>query len=105
MRNQIGNTINSPRTNNGLEFCSIEFNEFYRDEGISRHHIVCYTPYQNGVAERMNRTLLERVKCMVSNLGLNRIFWDEAAITTCYLVNHSSSTSIDFKTPIEVWSN
>ena len=44
MRNQIGNTINSPRTNNGLEFCSIEFNEFYRDEGISRHHIVRYTP-------------------------------------------------------------
>ena len=41
MKNQ---TIKCLRTNNDLEFYSTEFNEFCRDEGITRKHIVCYTP-------------------------------------------------------------
>ena len=42
---------------------------------------------------------------MSSNSGLNRSFWAKAVSTTCYLVNLSPSTAIDFKIPIEVWSN
>lgn len=60
IENQTGRRIKRLRTNNGLEFCSREFNMFCRDEGISRHHRVRNTPQQNGLAERMNRTLLER---------------------------------------------
>ena len=43
--------------------------------------------YQNGVAERMNRTLLERARCMLSNAGLDKEFWAEAVSSACYLVN------------------
>ena len=67
-------TIKCLRTDNDLEFCSIELNELCRDEGIARRHTIRYTPHQNEVAERINRTLLERVICMLSNLGLNRSF-------------------------------
>jgi ATP-binding cassette subfamily B (MDR/TAP) protein 1 len=42
---------------------------------------------------------------MLSNSGLNRRFWAEAASTTCYLINRSPSIAIDKKTPIEVWSS
>ena len=74
MKNQIGKTIKCLRTDNGLEFYSTKFNEFYRDEGIARQHIVCYISQQNKVAERMNMTLLEKGECMLSKLGLNRSF-------------------------------
>ncbi|KAE8702282.1 hypothetical protein F3Y22_tig00110483pilonHSYRG00048 [Hibiscus syriacus] len=73
------------QTDNGLEFCSGEFNEFCKNEGIVRHHTVYKTPQQNGVAERMNRTLLERARCMRSNAGLNEDFWAETVNTAYYL--------------------
>ena len=74
VENQTGKKIKRLRTDNGLEFCSSKFNEFCKNEGISRHHIVRNTPQQHGVAERMNQTLLERVRCMLSNAGLTRRF-------------------------------
>ena len=72
MKNQIVKCLG---TDKGLEFYSTLFNEFYRDKGIARWRIVCYTPQQNGVAERMNKTLLERARCMLPNLGLNMSLW------------------------------
>jgi len=65
---------------------------------------VVNTPQQNGVAERMKRTLLERTHYMLPNAGLSKEFWAEAISTTCYLVNCSPNTSIECKTPEEVWS-
>jgi transposase InsO family protein len=44
------------RTNNGMEFCLNEFNDYCSDKGIVRHHTIPYTPQQNGVAKHMNRT-------------------------------------------------
>ena len=41
---------------------------------------------------------------MLSNADLSKCFWVEAVSITCYLVNQSSSTTIDFKTPEKVWS-
>ena len=62
IENQIGKKIKRLRTNNGLEFCSNEFNDFCKKEGISRHFTIPSTPQQNGAAERMNRTILEKVR-------------------------------------------
>ncbi|KAG7558728.1 Integrase catalytic core [Arabidopsis thaliana x Arabidopsis arenosa] len=93
------------RTDNGLEFCSSEFNQLYKDEGVARHHTVRDTPQQNGVAERMNQTLLERARCMLSNAGLEKRFWAEAVNTTCYLINRGPHTGILCRTPTEMWSS
>ncbi|XP_047256674.1 uncharacterized protein LOC107851807 isoform X1 [Capsicum annuum] len=92
------------RTDNGLEFCNDEFNEFCKNEGIARHRIMRMTPQQNGVAERMNRTLLERARCMISNAGLTNIFWAEAISTACYVINRAPSSPLNFKTPEKIWS-
>ncbi|CAM8880925.1 unnamed protein product [Rhodiola kirilowii] len=70
------------------------FNEFCKTEGIARHHTVRDTPQQNGVAERMNQTLLERARCMLSNAGLLRRFWAEAVSTAWYLINRGPHTCI-----------
>ena len=104
IENQTGRKIKRLRTDNGLEFCSREFDDFCRDEGIARHYTVRYTPQQNGVAERMNMTLLERARCLLLNAGLDRSYWAEALNTACYLINRSPATAIDCKTRIEVWS-
>ncbi|KAI9185006.1 hypothetical protein LWI28_003313 [Acer negundo] len=73
------------RTDNGHEFCSDEFTDFCKKEGIQRHKTVRKTPQQNGLAGRMNRTLLERVRCMLSNAKLPNQFWAEAVSTAYYL--------------------
>ncbi|KAG8496510.1 hypothetical protein CXB51_008987 [Gossypium anomalum] len=101
---ETGKQIKYLRTDNGLEFCSDEFNRLYKSEGIMRHLTVCHTPQQNGIAERMNRTIMEKVRCMLSNANLPKSFWAEAAFTVCFLINRSPSVAIEKKTPQEVWS-
>ncbi|GKV29673.1 hypothetical protein SLEP1_g59547 [Rubroshorea leprosula] len=54
-------------------------------------------------SERMNRTLLERARCMLSNARLSKDFWAEAVNHASYLVNRSPSTAIRLKTPEELW--
>ena len=53
----------------------------------------------------MNRTLIEKVRCMLSNAQLSKSFWAEAVSTTCYLINCSPSVAIEKKTSQEVWSS
>ena len=46
--------------------------------GIVRHFTVPGKPQQNEVAERMNQTLTEKVRCILSQAGLSKAFWVEA---------------------------
>jgi hypothetical protein len=93
------------RNDNGMKFYFCDFNSFRRKEGIVRHRNIPYTPQQIGVAERMNRTIISKARCMLSNSGLSQKFWAEAASTPCHLINCSPSTAIDKNTPLEVWSS
>ena len=93
------------QADNGGEFCSDAFDDYCRKEGIVRHHTIIYTLQQNGVAERMNRTIISKARCMLSNTHMNKHFWAEAANTACYLINRLPSISLNKKTPIEVWSS
>ena len=70
-----GKQVKRLRTDNGLEFCSSDFDLLFKSEGIVRHLTVPRTPQQNGVAERMNRTIMEKVRCMLSNSRLPKSFW------------------------------
>eukprot|EP01018_Ginkgo_biloba_P007593 Gb_26132 [translate_table: standard] len=99
-----GRSIKCLRTDNRGEFISLEFKNYCKEVGIKRHKTTTYTPQQNGVSECMNRTLLERARCMLSNANVEQGLWREAVLTTCYLVNHSPSTIIDCKTLEEVWT-
>ncbi|KAH9668944.1 hypothetical protein KPL70_021590 [Citrus sinensis] len=103
VENQSGFKLKCLRTDNGLEFYSKEFEEYCQKHGIKRHKTVRFTPQQNGLAERMNRTLVDKTRCMLINSKLPRSFWAEAVNTASYLVNRSPSSAIGFKTPEELW--
>jgi hypothetical protein len=52
----------------------------------------------------MNKTLMEKARSMLSGAELGHELWAEAVGTTCYLVNRSPSSTLDDKTPHEVWT-
>lgn len=54
---ETGKLMKCLRSDNGGEYTSTEFKQFCDTKGIKRHFTVPNTPQQNGVAERMNRTL------------------------------------------------
>ncbi|KAL5804931.1 hypothetical protein ACOSQ3_031731 [Xanthoceras sorbifolium] len=94
-----GRKIKRLRSDNGDKYKNDPFLQVCQDEGIVRHFTVRNTPQQNGVAERMNLTLLEKVRCMLSNIGLGKEFWAEAVTYACHLINRLPSATIEGKTP------
>lgn len=72
--NKMGSKLKHLRTDNGLEYLSEQLKRLCKDKGITRHMTVRRTPQQNGAAERMNKTQLERVRCLLINAGLPRSF-------------------------------
>ena len=73
-RNQIG----TRRTDNGGEYASTEFAEYLESRHIQHQTTVPHTPEQNGVAERVNRTLLEKARSMIAHADLPKSYWAEA---------------------------
>ena len=104
VENQTGRKIKVLRSDNGTKYRNDQFSYFCKKEGISWHFIVRDKPQQNGVAERMNRTLLEKVRCMLSNDGLGKQFWAEVVMYASHLINRLPSAALNGKTPLELWS-
>jgi hypothetical protein len=73
------------------------------DAGIYRSLTASYTPQQNGVAERKNRSIVEMAKCMLKAKGLPKSFWAEAVHTAAYLLNRSPTSALQ-RTPNSFWS-
>jgi transposase InsO family protein len=92
------------RIDNDGELCGNEFEEFCKKCGIYRKKNTPYTPQQNGVVERMNRSLMEKSRSMLSGAGLGHELWEETVGTACYLVNRSPSSTLVEKTSHEVWN-
>ncbi|KAD0618050.1 hypothetical protein E3N88_43977 [Mikania micrantha] len=88
----------------GGEFCSNEFNMFCETHGIKRHLTAPFTPEQNGVCERKNRTVVEMAQCMLQAKGMPSYFWAEAVATAVHILNLSPTKAVDNKTPIHMWS-
>lgn len=101
---QTGKKIKKLRTDNGLEYLSKEFNNFLKDEGISRQLTVEYTPQQNGVAERANRTLVEMARCLMLQAKLPNSLWAEMINTATFLRNRTVTKSLHGITPFEAWT-
>ncbi|OAE31258.1 hypothetical protein AXG93_1962s1150 [Marchantia polymorpha subsp. ruderalis] len=82
---QTGEKVKFLQSDNSGEYVSQEFGAFCEHEGVTRHFTNVYTPQQNGVSERLNRTLLDRSWSMLSHAGLPQIFWAKAINTAAYL--------------------
>lgn len=104
VENETEKRIKVLRSDNGKEYINKEFKLFLEKFGIQHQTTNPYTPEQNGLAERMNRTLVERAKCMILNSSLAKHFWAEAVSTAAYVINRSPTKALDYKTPYEQWS-
>ncbi|XP_049318346.1 uncharacterized protein LOC105224069 isoform X1 [Bactrocera dorsalis] len=98
---QTEKRIKMLRSDNGTEFVHNAFNKFLKEHGIVRQLTVPYTPQQNGVAERLNRTLIEMARCMVVSSGVNESLWVEAVNTAVYLRNRASTKALNAMTQYE----
>ena len=77
---------------------------FCHEKGLV-HQITCpYTPEQNGLSERKNRTLLEMARAMLIESNTPRHFWPEAIAASVYLTNRLPSSTLDLQTHLEVLS-
>ncbi|UYV76936.1 K02A2.6-like, partial [Cordylochernes scorpioides] len=101
--NQTGFSLKRIRTDNGLEFCSSPWDIFTKAHGIVHERTMVYTPEQNGVAERMNRTLLNLVRSTVNSCNLPTASWAELTNTAAYLRNRVTNRNNEEKTPFELW--
>ena len=79
VENLFENNIKILRSDNGGEFTSSEFNEYYKDYGIKKELTIPYNPQQNGVVERNNRSIMEAVKAMIHDQDLLMYLWEEAS--------------------------
>lgn len=91
------------RSDNGLEYCNKVLKQMFDEMGIKHERTNVDTPQMNGIAERINRTLLDLVRAMLKNAELPERFWAEAIVTACYIKNrviHSFVNDI----PESIWT-
>ena len=65
VENQSGRRLKILRYDNGSEHVKYDFIQYCKDVGIQMQHSIPYTPQQNGVAKRKNRSLKEMATCMM----------------------------------------
>ncbi|CAL9012418.1 unnamed protein product [Prunus brigantina] len=78
---QSGSTIKVMRSDRGGEYTSQEFEDYCKDEGIWKQMTASYSPQQNGITERKNRTIVKMATSMMNEKGLPKRFWAEAIFT------------------------
>ncbi|KAM0043888.1 putative RNA-directed DNA polymerase [Helianthus debilis subsp. tardiflorus] len=104
VENETGLKIKCLRSDKGGEFTSSSFKAFCELHGIKRQLTAAYTPQQNGVAERRNRTIMNMVRWLLAEKSMPKYFWSEAARWACHVLNRCISRSLDDKVPEEMWT-
>ena len=103
MCSRFANCSKHLEPNNEGEYTSNEFKSYCSEKGIRHKKTVPGTPQQNGVAERMNCTIVEKIKCMLRMANLPKSLWGEAVVTACYLINRSPLVPLDFDILERIW--
>jgi hypothetical protein len=86
-QNKFGLRIKKIRSDNGTEFKNLQTEGFLEEEGIKHEFSSPYTPQQNGVMERKNRTLLDMTRTMLDEYKTPDRFWAKAINTDRYSIN------------------
>lgn len=92
------------RSDNGGEYIG-EFDAECQRSGILHQTSCAYTPQQNGVAERMNRTLVERARCMLFDANFDKSMWAEAINMAAYVTNRTPNRTLEKRIPETFWSD
>jgi transposase InsO family protein len=87
-QNKFDAKVKKIRSDNGIEFKNTQVEDFLDEEGIKHECLAPYTPKQNGVTERKNRTLIEMIRTMLDEYKTSDRFWEEGINTACHATNH-----------------
>ena len=101
--NQTQNTIKEIFTDNGKEYINNEFAIYIRKYGIIHRNTPIYTKEPNGLIERINLTLLNKLRSLLIYAKVNQNLWGEALLAAVYLYNRTPHRSLEFKTPYEIY--
>ncbi|KAJ3703208.1 hypothetical protein LUZ61_006913 [Rhynchospora tenuis] len=101
---RTGHYIKALRSDRGGEYVSTAFTNFYDEHDIRRFLTAPYSPQQNGVAERKNRTILDMVRSMLKSKNMPKEFWAEAVQCAVYVQNRCPHAKLTKQTPQEAWS-
>ena len=101
MENQSGCRIQTLRFDNGKEYTSGRFQQFCDESEIEHLLTTPYTPQQNGVSERKNKSIIEMTRCMLHLKELPKKLWAEAANTSMYLLNKMPTSVLQKRTLFE----
>lgn len=102
LENQSGKRAKRVRSDNGSEYVNHELASYFSNKGIIHETSVRYNPQQNGAAERLNRTLVEKVRAMLHDKALPAELWAEAYVTANTVRNVSPTNTRD-RTPWELF--
>ena len=91
--NSTGHRVKVVRSDRGGEYVNHEQQQWCISKGIQQQLTPAYTPQLNGKAERLNRTLIERVRAMLHGAQLSAGFWAEAVQVAAHIINRSPSSS------------
>ena len=90
------------RSDNGGEYIDGGFKKYCATNGIKMEKTILGTLQQNGIVERMNKTINERARNMRLHSGLPKIFWVDAVNIAIYLINHCLSIPLEHRLPEKV---
>lgn len=103
VENETERKIKAVRGDNGTEYENKNFADFFVKHGIKHEKSAPYSPQQNGLAERMNRTIIEKVRCMLLQSGLSKQFWAEAVLAAVNVIN--IIPTVNNTAPNEMYNN
>jgi transposase InsO family protein len=101
MKRQFGWKLRRFRSDNGGEYASDALDHVLAKEGIIWEPTIGYSPSENGVSERLNRTLCEKLRALLFESGLPLKLWSRLVETATYLKNRSPTKALRGKTPYE----
>lgn len=92
------------RTDNGFEYCNKELQDFFNKLGIRHERSCVETPQMNGVAERVNQTLMDLVRSMLTSTKLPSSFWAEATSAAAYVRKRMFHANLEDGVPEGIWN-
>ncbi|GJX08294.1 zinc finger, CCHC-type containing protein [Tanacetum coccineum] len=101
VENELRTSLRIFRTDRGGEFTSNEFMQYCKENGIARQLTAPYSPQQNGVVERRNRTIMSTTRCMMKATSMPQNFWAEAVRHAIYILNNVPTKALEDITPYE----
>lgn len=103
-QHHAGHRLMAIRSDGGGEYWSGISRQFLAEHGIEGQSTAPYSPNSNGVAERVNRTIMERVRTVLRWSGLTRAVWPQAVHYIVHTINRCPTRALQGKTPYEAWT-